>query len=134
VHRGEEPDARAVYHRIMSRAYGLAITTEDDARYVVDRDELYQPADDLRAWLIARQLQQTLKKRFGASWWRSPQAGDLLRELWSKGGALYPQEIATSVDAISTDELLHSFAAACAGLAETRAEAETAESPVANGY
>ncbi|HKD39730.1 MAG TPA: chromosome segregation protein SMC [Myxococcaceae bacterium] len=135
VHRGEEPDARAVYHRIMSRAYGLAITTEDDARYVVDRDELYQPADDLRAWLIARQLQQTLKKRFGASWWRSPRAGDLLRELWSKGGALYPQEIATSVDAAtSTDELLRSFAAACSGPAETRAEAETAELPVANGY
>jgi hypothetical protein len=120
VHRGEEQDARAVYHRLMSRAYGLEITPEDDARYLVDRDEFYQPADDLRAWLIARQLEVVLKKRFGSSWWRSPLAGELLRDLWSKGSALYPQELPGSIgEAISPDEVLRGLAALFDGSAES---------------
>jgi hypothetical protein len=128
VHRGEEQDARAVYHRIMSRAYGLATTAEDDARYVVDRDELYQPADEVRAWLLARQLQETLKKKFGTSWWRSPVAGDLLRDLWSKGSALYPDELRNFLsEGMSTDELLRGFASLLGGPDESSVDAEDHE-------
>jgi len=93
VHRGDEQDQRAAYHRIMSRACGLSMSEDDDARYVLDREELYHSADDLQAWVIALQLKATLKKRFGASWWRSRPSGEMLKELWSKGSTLYPQEL-----------------------------------------
>jgi hypothetical protein len=111
VHRGQEQDAQSIYHRIMARAYGLSMGPEDDARYVVDRDELYQPADDLRAWLIAQQLQHSLKKRFGGSWWKNRLAGDFLRELWSKGTAPYPEELPKAIgQSASLDEILGTFA------------------------
>ena len=93
VHRGEEQDLRAVYHRLMSRATGLMLTADDDARYVVDRDELYQSADELQAFVLAAQLRAALKKRFGRTWWQSRSSGELLREIWSRGSTLYPQEV-----------------------------------------
>ncbi len=93
VHRGDEQDLRAAYHRIMSRACGLTMSEDDDARYVVDREELYHSADDLQAWVIALQLRATLKSRFGGSWWRSRSSGEMLKELWSRGSTLYPQEL-----------------------------------------
>jgi len=112
VHRGEEQDARATYKRIMSRAYGVPIAAEDEARSVVDLDELYQPADDIRAWLLARQFQEVLTRRFGAAWWKNALAGDVLREVWAKGSAPYPQEVARSMgEVIAPDELLRKFAA-----------------------
>jgi hypothetical protein len=126
VYRGEAQDARAIYRRIMSRAYGLPITAEDEARYIVDRDELYQPADDIRAWLFARQLQEILTRRFGASWWNNPLAGDLLRDVWSKSSALYPQEVPNSVgETISPDELLRNFAAAFTVAVESSRQARS---------
>jgi len=93
VHRDDDADARVLYRRVMSRAYGLVMTPEDEARYLVDRDEFYESADPLRAWVIARQLQDQLKKRYGAAWWKSPETGNLLRQLWAKGNAIYAEEI-----------------------------------------
>jgi hypothetical protein len=93
VHRDDDADARVVYRKVMSRAYGLAFTPEDEARYVVDRDELYESADPLRAWVIAGQLQDYLKKRHGPAWWKSPEAGNLLRQLWARGNAIHPEEL-----------------------------------------
>ena len=93
VHRGDEQDLRVAYHRIMSRACGLKMSEDDDARYVVDREELYQSVDDLQAWVISLQLRAALRKRFGPSWWRSHSSGEMLKELWSRGNILYPQEV-----------------------------------------
>ena len=69
------------------------MSEDDDARYVVDREELYQSADDLQAWVLSLQLRAALKKRFGPSWWRSGSSGETLKELWSRGSTLYPQEL-----------------------------------------
>src|SRR5215831_3865440 len=93
AYRGGEQDLRAAYHRIMSRACGLKMSEDDDARYLVDREELYQSAEDLQAWVISLQLRAALKKRFGSSWWRSRSSGETLKELWSRGSTLYPQEL-----------------------------------------
>ena len=126
VHRGEEQDTRAIYRRIMSRAYALPITAEDEARNIVDLDELYQPADDIRAWLLARQLQEILVRRFGAAWWKNPLAGDALREVWAKNSAPYPQEVANSVgEAMGPDELLRNFAARFSSAVESSREARS---------
>ncbi len=126
VHRGEEQDTRAIYRRIMSRAYAVPITAEDEARNIVDLDELYQPADDIRAWLLARQLQEILIRRFGSAWWKNPLAGDVLREVWAKNSAPYPQEVANSVgEAIGPDELLRNFAAGFSLAVESSREARS---------
>ncbi len=126
VHRGEEQDTRAIYRRIMSRAYAVPITAEDEARNIVDLDELYQPADDIRAWLLARQLQEILIRRFGSAWWKNPLAGDVLREVWAKNSAPYPQEVANLVgEAIGADELLRNFAAAFSLAVESSREARS---------
>ncbi|HME89965.1 MAG TPA: chromosome segregation protein SMC [Myxococcaceae bacterium] len=93
VHRDDDADARVLYRRVMSRAYGLVMMPEDVARYLVDRDEFYESADPLRAWVIARQLQDHLKNRYGMAWWKSAEAGNLLRQLWAKGNAIYAEEL-----------------------------------------
>lgn len=93
AHRADDADARALYRRIMSRAYGLTMTPEDDARYLVDRDEFFESADELRGWLVARQVRDHLKKRFGSAWWKSPEAGNSLRQLWSRGNAIHAEEL-----------------------------------------
>jgi hypothetical protein len=93
-HRSELQEAKGLYSQIMSRAYGFSMSPEEDGRYLVDSDEIYQSADELQAWALASQLQATLIKRFGTSWWKNQEAGVFLRQLWTHGNAIYPQELA----------------------------------------
>ncbi len=46
------------------------------------------------ALVLAAQLRGLLRQRFGGTWWRNPQAGEMLRELWSMGQRDTADEIA----------------------------------------
>jgi hypothetical protein len=108
LHRRVEADPKELYREIMSRTDDMPMTDEDIARYLVDQEDFFQSADSFRAWFLAGQLQAQLKARFGPAWWRAPQSGQFLKELWAKGNALSAREVAEAIGekTISPDVLL----------------------------
>lgn len=114
--REKAPDTSPaqLYAPLLTRALGMPVNEEDAARALYEEDPLFGAADSLRAWVLAAQLSQLLATRFGAAWWRSPQAGALLRGLWAHGTALTPEELLQSLGAAGLDPepLLQRLAAA----------------------
>jgi hypothetical protein len=113
LHQAVAPEAKALYRRIMTRTYGVALGPDDEARYLLDRDDLYQSADELRASFLAAELRAFLVGRFGPSWWRSAEAGSFLRELWSRGTSLGPEDVAAQLglNAVGPEALLEQISA-----------------------
>jgi hypothetical protein len=66
----------------LSAATGLVYRPE---RFLVDMDDGFYVADYLRAWIRSAQLRSVFRERSGDDWWRSPETGDFLRELFREG-------------------------------------------------
>jgi hypothetical protein len=83
LHRGGESTVhRAEYAGLLGLLTGVRTP---DAGYLADVDDGLYAARYLRAWLAEASLSTALRDRFGAAWWRSPEAGVFLRERWSVG-------------------------------------------------
>jgi hypothetical protein len=83
LHRG---GAWAVHRTEYAGLLGMltgVITPEE--RYLADVDDGLYAAKYLRAWQLEGSLSTTLRDRFGPTWWRMTDAGDLLRSLWRDG-------------------------------------------------
>ena len=57
-------------------------------------DPGFYSADYLRAWIRSAQLRTYLLTEIGEDWWRSPQTGDILRDLFAEGTKPTSEEIA----------------------------------------
>ena len=79
------------YSERLTQATSLRYRSEN---YLADMDAGFYSADYLRAWIRNAQLQEHLTKEIGEDWWRSPQTGDLLRELFREGAKPTSEEIA----------------------------------------
>lgn len=99
LYREKPDDPRPLYGEVLARTDLLPVGDADPVHYLVDLDDLFQSADRLRAQVLAGQLQGELKMRFGPAWWRSPDAGALLRQLYAPGNARTPREVAQSLGA-----------------------------------
>jgi hypothetical protein len=77
-------------------------------------DAGFYSADYLRAWIRSAQLRKHLVDQVGADWWRNPDTGDLLRELFREGTKPSSEEIAARLgfDPLDTAPLLHELGAA----------------------
>ncbi len=108
---GGAKDPRAVYRQTLARAYGFPLSEADADRWLVDHDDFFYSADYLRAWFLAAQIEQSLVRRFGPTWWERPDAGRALVDLWRHGNELSVDEIARAVGApgLSTEPLLAHF-------------------------
>jgi hypothetical protein len=108
LHRQEDVDARELYRVLLERTDVMPATDDDVARYLVDREDFFQSADNFRAWFLAGQLQGQLKARFGPAWWHDPEAGSFLKGLWAHGNALSAREVAQHMgeNGIAPDVLL----------------------------
>jgi len=95
---------KAKYRELLTRAYGFPLTDVDADRYLVDHDDFFYSADYLRAWFLAAQLDADLAKKFGATWWHSPKAGETLRALWASGNQLTAEEVAQQLGDAGLDE------------------------------
>jgi hypothetical protein len=73
------------YSELLSRAAGVPYPATD---YLDDVDEGFYCTCYLRAWALEAQLRDHLRTRFGSRWFTRPEAGALLRELWSLGQSL----------------------------------------------
>ncbi len=72
----------ALYARRLSEAVHVDWPA---ATWLSDVDPFFYVAAYLRAWALETHLRRELHDRFGELWFEDPQAGALLRELWSSG-------------------------------------------------
>ena len=57
-------------------------------------DSGFYSADYLRAWIRSAQLRQSLIREVGEDWWRRPETGERLRDLFREGTRPTSEEIA----------------------------------------
>jgi hypothetical protein len=86
--RAPSADVPALYRNVMARTYGFPMTPADEARAELDREEFLASADYLEAFLLAAQLEQQLRGRFGPAWWEQKASGDWMRGLLAPGNSL----------------------------------------------
>jgi hypothetical protein len=63
--------------------------------FLADMDAGFYSADYLRAWIRAAQLRDHLIREVGRDWWRRPETGAMLRELFTEGTRPTTEEIAS---------------------------------------
>ena len=61
--------------------------------WLSDVDPGFYVANYLRAWAFETRLRKLLRERFGPEWFTQPEAGDLLRGIWSEGQRLDADEL-----------------------------------------
>lgn len=103
IARAKAPErAAAAWAEISTRAFGHP----DDVPEPVERagsDPLLRAAEDLRAEVLAAQLEGWLAREDGTAWWRSERAGAWLRAAWADGGRRTPDELAATTGATGLD-------------------------------
>jgi hypothetical protein len=97
---GPARDLPGSYSRRLSRAVGLAWPPET---YLVDVDPSFYVAAYLRAWALEAALRAHLRERFGPAWFGEPEAGALLRSLWSQGQRLDAAELLAELTGAELD-------------------------------
>jgi len=100
----------AIYEQLLTEATGIFYRREN---YLSDMDAGFYSADYLRAWIRSAQLRAHLVQEIGSDWWRSPQTGELLRDLFREGTKPTSEEIAGRLgfDPLDTKPLLHEIGA-----------------------
>jgi hypothetical protein len=104
---GGDPE---VYERLLTEATGIRYRRDN---YLADMDAGFYSADYLRAWIRSAQLQRHLTAEIGGDWWRNPQTGTLLTELFREGTKPTSEEIAGRLgfDPLDCGPLLHEIGA-----------------------
>lgn len=109
VYKGRTDDPHQVYKTLFSDAYGFQLTDTEALRYRTDVDSFFYSADYARAFLLAAQLNETMRTKFGAKWFNNKEAGALLKEkLWADGGKNQANEMAVlaGYDKVIYDQFL----------------------------
>ncbi|HUH16146.1 MAG TPA: hypothetical protein VML35_09705 [Gaiellaceae bacterium] len=98
------------YSERLTAATGLRYPAEN---FLSDMDAGFYSADYLRAWIRSAQLREHLVHELGENWWRRPETGDRLRELWREGTRPTSEEIAARIgyEPLDTAPLLHELGA-----------------------
>jgi len=97
LHKGGLSDEQlvAAYKERMETAR-LVPLAHPDFGYMSSNEDFYG-VNYLEAWFLAAQLRAVLRDRFGVEWWKSPEAGSFLKELWALGAELSPVEVAQRI-------------------------------------
>jgi hypothetical protein len=82
------------YEDRLTEATGLRYPRQN---YLSDMDAGFYSADYLRAWIRNAQLREHLGNEVGADWWRSPETGTLLRDLFRQGAKPTSEEVAERI-------------------------------------
>ncbi len=97
------------YEELVSRASGFRYPREN---YLADMDDGFYSADYLRAWIRAAQVRAYLREAIGEDWWRRPDTGVFLRDLFVQGTRPASEDVARQigVDPLDTDALVAELA------------------------
>jgi hypothetical protein len=63
------------------------------ATYLYDLDPYFYTARYLRAWMLEAMLRRHIEETFSSEWFRTTEAGDFLKSLWSHGQSRTPEEL-----------------------------------------
>ena len=98
------------YSDRLTTATGIRYPSEN---YLSDMDSGFYSADYLRAWIRSAQLRRSLIRDVGEDWWRRPETGERLRDLFREGTRPTSEEIASRIgfDPYDTGPLLHELGA-----------------------
>jgi hypothetical protein len=98
LHAGDEPLERmpAEYARRLSEAVHVDWPRQT---WISDVDPFFYSARYLRAWAAERSLRAHLIETFGERWFAEPAAGDLLRDIWSRGQRAHVEELLEEIGA-----------------------------------
>ena len=88
---GEDGGTSGGYAEELTAATGLEYRSD---RYLADMDSGFYSADYLRAWIRSAQLRAYLRAQVGEDWWRRPETGAFLRELFREGQRPSNEEVA----------------------------------------
>jgi hypothetical protein len=103
---GDDGGTSGGYSERLTAATGIHYPAEN---YLSDMDSGFYSADYLRAWIRSAQLRQSLVREVGENWWRSPETGARLLELFREGTRPTSEDIAARLgyDPLDTGPLLH---------------------------
>jgi hypothetical protein len=90
------------YARRLSEAVHVAWPVET---WISDVDPFFYSACYLRAWATERSLRAHLVEQFGPRWYAEPAAGDLLKQIWSKGQRALAEELLDELGAPAVIDL-----------------------------
>jgi hypothetical protein len=93
------------YEEYLTEATGIRYRSDG---YLSDMDAGFYSADYLRAWIRSAQLRRHLIDTVGDDWWRNPDTGELLAELFRQGTKLSSEDVAVRIgyDPLDTAPLL----------------------------
>jgi hypothetical protein len=83
------------YCDLLTAHVGVRHAPED---YLSDVDDGFYCARYLRAWIFEAQLRSVLVRRWGEAWFAQPDAGALVRQLWSYGQRYSAEELLRQLD------------------------------------
>jgi hypothetical protein len=94
------------YSERLTGATGIRYPAEN---YLSDMDSGFYSADYLRAWIRSAQLRESLIRDCGEDWWRRPETGERLRDLFREGTRPTSEEIGARLgyEPFDTGPLLH---------------------------
>jgi hypothetical protein len=103
---GGTPDG---YSERLTAATGIRYP---DDNHLADMDGGFYSADYLRAWIRSAQVRAWLRREDGPDWWRAPQTGELLRDLFREGTRPSSEDIAERLgfDPLDTRPLVDELA------------------------
>jgi hypothetical protein len=107
---GEDGGTSGGYAERLTSATGIRYPAEN---YLSDMDSGFYSADYLRAWIRSAQLRRHLIHEVGEDWWRRPETGERLLELFREGTRPTSEEIASRIgyEPFDTGPLLHELGA-----------------------
>ncbi len=85
THGLSDAEARPRYVELMSRALGVKLSPADGVRHRLDTADFLRSASALRAQVAAAAIAGRLAHRFGATWWKAPEARAALMGVWAEG-------------------------------------------------
>jgi hypothetical protein len=106
----EDGGTESGYSERLTEATGIRYPASN---FLSDMDAGFYSADYLRAWIRSAQLRAHLQKEVGEDWWRRPETGQILRELFREGTKPSSEEIAARLGfaPLDTAPLLHELGA-----------------------
>lgn len=101
-------ECRDLYVDILTGATQVKYYPES---FLQDVDSHFYCIRYLRSWMLERTIRAALEERFGADWFSTTGAGDLLKKLWSHGQRYNADAIAASLGAaaLSFDTIIADF-------------------------
>ena len=88
------------YAKVLGDALKLKVSSTN---FLADVDDGFYAANYLRAWIFEVMLRKHLENKYGVLWFRSPEAGKVLMDMWKEGQSYSVDELSHKLHYESLD-------------------------------